>query len=984
MAVEHEEHDEQDPDEDRDHEPARERRADPGEVDERTRPLPDEPRLTRSSQAATPSICRMTLVRRKPSGDRQREQERVAAEAAARKTRTGCPAPTAAAKRSAGPPGAGSSSGAAARGRRGDVARLARRTARRAGPVPAWAVSDCHRSRLPVDAPWVNDVLTPMPFVVLLLLALTVGVTVFLAASRIRPRQGRRRRDGRQRRGGEQLGAGGRAAPVARAAAARPPRPGDGDRARSDARARDRRWSAASSSALLAYLDALERRARRARPSVGQWGADHATHWSTQMLQLVTDLASTPAAIAVIVVVVVVEMIRAPNRWMPPFLITVVVGEVVLVNIVKQLLDRVRPTFNPIAETLGPSFPSGHSATAAALYASVALVLARRRSPRDAGAARGRRSRASPSGSPAAGSCSASTGSPTSSPGSPSAGPGSRSARSPSAAGSSTSARPWRRPTEVAEALPPTATAAIGPARGTALRRRRGGSAAGRSSRRCRRETPGSRTSRCVSGSPPLDPVELLGRDRPPELVDDRRRIAGDVLLVALEVLAQSRSRVDAGDRLVVRDDVHLGVVEERVGVEVRGADGQPAVVDDPDLGVDVDDVAQRPLAGVHGAGEEAVVALVGLDQRRHLAARDVRAVVRARRQQDDDPEVVGRRMRRACRRGCRRPRATRGTGSRGRRSAPPSAARRGTTRGSSSRPCGAGLVRAGGHACATTWSVDVTGRLRLRRRGRAPRRVARVPAQAEVLGHVPHGRPFDPHRDVVPADAAARAVVRRVVGVAAVEREVDAADVGDAVVDHDRLLVVAVRRARARVERASGSSCAASSVRSISRTSPREGRNAGIGAPFQSRTRTSTLSASSASRIRTTSGSSSRLSASSGERNQPVRWTCDVAAAMSGAIRGSASEPSIRTSIVLPVARPASAAARSRAPSASRACSQPTRRRRRRCRPLIVRSMPRPSGVAELDGELVEEAAAGSELPWPVGVGRLGRAARSTAPRRP
>ena len=62
-----------------------------------------------------------------------------------------------------------------------------------------------------------------------------------------------------------------------------------------------------------------------------------------------------------------------------------VVGEVVLVNSVKQLLDRVRPTFNPIAETLGPSFPSGHSATAAALYAAVALVLARRRSARGRG-----------------------------------------------------------------------------------------------------------------------------------------------------------------------------------------------------------------------------------------------------------------------------------------------------------------------------------------------------------------------------------------------------------------------------------------------------------------------------------------------------------------------------------------------------------------------------------------------------------------------
>ena len=95
-----------------------------------------------------------------------------------------------------------------------------------------------------------------------------------------------------------------------------------------------------------------------------------------------TDLGGTWFVLALGVVVCVVEYLRVPNRWIPFFLLTVLVGEVVLVNAVKQLLDRVRPTFNPIAETLGPSFPSGHSATAAALYAAVALVLARRRSPR--------------------------------------------------------------------------------------------------------------------------------------------------------------------------------------------------------------------------------------------------------------------------------------------------------------------------------------------------------------------------------------------------------------------------------------------------------------------------------------------------------------------------------------------------------------------------------------------------------------------------
>jgi membrane-associated phospholipid phosphatase len=133
---------------------------------------------------------------------------------------------------------------------------------------------------------------------------------------------------------------------------------------------------------LLAYLMRTSSALVEVDRSVGQWGADHATGWSTHGLQLVTDLAATPTAIALIVIVGIVESVRAPNRWVLPFLVTVVLGEVVLVNTVKHLLERVRPTFNPIAATLGPSFPSGHSATAAALFAGLALVLARRRSPR--------------------------------------------------------------------------------------------------------------------------------------------------------------------------------------------------------------------------------------------------------------------------------------------------------------------------------------------------------------------------------------------------------------------------------------------------------------------------------------------------------------------------------------------------------------------------------------------------------------------------
>jgi undecaprenyl-diphosphatase len=48
----------------------------------------------------------------------------------------------------------------------------------------------------------------------------------------------------------------------------------------------------------------------------------------------------------------------------------------------KAAVDRARPTFNPDAALLGPSFPSGHSSQAAAFFAAAALLLARRRSRR--------------------------------------------------------------------------------------------------------------------------------------------------------------------------------------------------------------------------------------------------------------------------------------------------------------------------------------------------------------------------------------------------------------------------------------------------------------------------------------------------------------------------------------------------------------------------------------------------------------------------
>ena len=70
-----------------------------------------------------------------------------------------------------------------------------------------------------------------------------------------------------------------------------------------------------------------------------------------------------------------------PDRWLWPLLVAVIVGETLAVHAIKDLAGRARPAFDPAAATLGPSYPSGHAAAAAAFYATAALVLARGRSP---------------------------------------------------------------------------------------------------------------------------------------------------------------------------------------------------------------------------------------------------------------------------------------------------------------------------------------------------------------------------------------------------------------------------------------------------------------------------------------------------------------------------------------------------------------------------------------------------------------------------
>jgi membrane-associated phospholipid phosphatase len=114
------------------------------------------------------------------------------------------------------------------------------------------------------------------------------------------------------------------------------------------------------------------------------FGHDHATHASTRLLTWVTNFGDWYGVVPVLIVVLVLEWHRS-RRGLPLailFVTVVIAGDQLVTNGIKALVDRARPTLNPLAATLGPSFPSGHSSTAACVYAAVALVLARGRGPR--------------------------------------------------------------------------------------------------------------------------------------------------------------------------------------------------------------------------------------------------------------------------------------------------------------------------------------------------------------------------------------------------------------------------------------------------------------------------------------------------------------------------------------------------------------------------------------------------------------------------
>lgn len=116
--------------------------------------------------------------------------------------------------------------------------------------------------------------------------------------------------------------------------------------------------------------------------AAAEWGRDNATDASTTVLDAVTDLGGTILLIVVMVSIGVYHSVRRDDHGPGVYLAIVGVGVSAVNNGLKLIVDRDRPDIAQLAGYAGSSFPSGHSAAAAACWAAIALVVARHASRR--------------------------------------------------------------------------------------------------------------------------------------------------------------------------------------------------------------------------------------------------------------------------------------------------------------------------------------------------------------------------------------------------------------------------------------------------------------------------------------------------------------------------------------------------------------------------------------------------------------------------
>jgi membrane-associated phospholipid phosphatase len=112
---------------------------------------------------------------------------------------------------------------------------------------------------------------------------------------------------------------------------------------------------------------------------VSEWGSTHAGSKAVDVVELITNLGTTRVVFVVLALVAVVDFVRRRNREVFLFVAAVGLGQNLLNNLIKVIVRRERPAVLQLMDVHGFSFPSGHTAAAAACWSAVALVLGRDR-----------------------------------------------------------------------------------------------------------------------------------------------------------------------------------------------------------------------------------------------------------------------------------------------------------------------------------------------------------------------------------------------------------------------------------------------------------------------------------------------------------------------------------------------------------------------------------------------------------------------------
>lgn len=116
--------------------------------------------------------------------------------------------------------------------------------------------------------------------------------------------------------------------------------------------------------------------------AVERWAEARATAFTDGVLGALTHLGDTETIVGIGIAVGAYGLWRW-RRWaVPLFVLMVVLGQMLISNTIKVLIDRARPELRPRADFTGTSFPSGHTTAATATYLAVAFVVAIGSSPK--------------------------------------------------------------------------------------------------------------------------------------------------------------------------------------------------------------------------------------------------------------------------------------------------------------------------------------------------------------------------------------------------------------------------------------------------------------------------------------------------------------------------------------------------------------------------------------------------------------------------